>query len=109
MDVSPTSLTFGAVAVMFLIYITAKGDLARWIGLFVSRPSGTSGTSSGTSGSGGSGSSGGGSNSLNLPRIPTIAQTNAGEQGVWDSGTGSGLASGAESGAFDTGIQSGGW
>jgi hypothetical protein len=33
-SVSQTGVMFAAVGVAFLIYITARGDLARWLGAF---------------------------------------------------------------------------
>jgi len=39
--VSQTSFMFGAVFVAFLIYITLRGDLSKWIGVFTGTPNPT--------------------------------------------------------------------
>lgn len=65
--VNNTAFLFGMVVLAFVIWVTAKGDLPKWLGLLGLGQTTAAASPSGTPSNGLSG----------LPAIPSIAQTNS--------------------------------
>jgi hypothetical protein len=81
-QINQTSFMFGASLFAFLFYITAKGDLAKWLGLLGLAGSGNAAASAPTSSFGSAGASGSLTNAFAANTLNPSALNQAGASPV---------------------------
>ena len=81
-QINQTSFMFGACLFAFLFYITAKGDLAKWLGLLGLAGSGNAAASAPTSSFGSAGASGSLTNAFAANALNPSALNQAGASPV---------------------------